>query len=67
MAIELPEEDIVKEVSKNYKDDVNFLFRLVDNGTSTWEPFKELFKLMANNMINNGESPIEVLDELTNS
>ena len=42
MKIELDEKDILSEIDDNFRNDVDFLYRVVDEGTTNYESFVDV-------------------------
>ena len=55
MNIEIEREDIIKEMKDNFKDDVEFLFELVDATTYSWGTYRDLTIKLIENLKSNDE------------
>ena len=65
--VKLNKEDIIKEVEKEYFDDIDFIFQIVDKSCDTWISIKTLTKLLLVELQDNGEIDNEInIDELLN-
>ena len=65
MEVKLDRSDIIKEIYDNYQNDAQFLYEIVDKGTSNWESFKDVAKLILKHLQKNNCLNIDVdIDEL---
>jgi hypothetical protein len=62
MKIELDREDIIKEINENFKNDVDLIFDIVDQTTTSWEPVREITKRLIQ-YLNDNDELTDLLDE----
>lgn len=55
MKIELDSKDIIAEINSSFMNDIDFLVEIVDEGTNTWEPYREVVSKLIQNLIDNDE------------
>ena len=55
MKIELDKQDIIKEIDENYRNDVDLIFDIVADTTTSWEPVRELTKRLIQYLKDNYE------------
>ena len=55
MKIELDKVDIIKEIDENYRNDVDLIFNIVAETTTSWYPVRELTKKLIQFLKNNDE------------
>jgi len=55
MKIELDREDIIKEIDENYRNDADFLYKIIDNSTTNWEVVREVTRKLLDALKNNDE------------
>ena len=55
MKIELDKQDIINEIDENYRNDVDLIFDIVAETTTSWEPVRELTKRLIQYLKDNYE------------
>ena len=55
MKIKLDKQDIIKEIDENYRNDVDLIFDIVADTTTSWEPVRELIKRLIQYLKDNYE------------
>jgi hypothetical protein len=55
MKIELDRQDILEEIDKNYRNDANFLYEIIDNSTTNWDAVREVTSKLLDALENNNE------------
>jgi len=55
MKIKLDKQDIITEIDENYRNDVDLIFDIVADTTTSWEPVRELIKRLIQYLKDNYE------------
>lgn len=55
MNIEIEKEDLIKEIIKNWQNDEDVLYTLIDEGTTNWEVYRSIVIKMLKELKRNGE------------
>jgi hypothetical protein len=65
MKIQLNREDIINEIDENYRNDVDLIFDIVADTTTSWEPVRELTGRLIQYLNDNDE--LSYLEETFNT
>jgi len=55
MKIQLNRKDIINEIDENYRNDVDLIFNIVADTTTSWEPVRELTSRLIQYLKDNDE------------
>lgn len=55
MKIELDRDDIVREITENFQDDVNLMVEIVDKSTNSWESVRNVTEKLIEMLNKNNE------------